>query len=222
MQTKNQIAIDGPAASGKSVVGKLLSKKLDYLFLDTGLMYRAATKIITESDILFSDLKNIKQLIKKASFELNSISHEPRLLVNSKDLTDSLKTSQIDKDVSTVSKIPEVREILVSHQRKIAKHTNIVMVGRDIGSIVLPNATLKIYLDASVEVRTNRRLNDSQQNFPHNDFDIIKRDLIQRDNSDSNREHSPLIIPKGSVVIDTSDLKITEVIDSILKELENL
>ena len=95
------------------------------------------------------------------------------------------------------------------------------MVGRDIGSVVLPDATLKIYLDASVEVRAKRRLNDNKQNFSPNDFDIIKLDLIQRDKTDSTREHSPLMIPNGSVVIDTSDLNINEVIESILMELKN-
>tara|TARA_Y100000817_G_scaffold313176_1_gene308695 strand:- start:5355 stop:6020 length:666 start_codon:yes stop_codon:yes gene_type:complete len=221
MFTKIQIAIDGPAASGKSVVGHLLSKKLDYLFLDTGLMYRAATKIISDHNLLLDDLENIKLLIKDSTFELVDNSGHPRLLVNSKDLTDSLKTIQIDRNVSTISKIPEVRNILVSHQRTIASNDNIVMVGRDIGSIVLPNANLKIYLDASVEVRAKRRLNDKKQNFSPNDFDIIKHDLIQRDKTDSTREHSPLMIPKGSIVIDTSDLNISEVIESILKELKN-
>ena len=106
MFTKIQIAIDGPAASGKSVVGHLLSKKLDYLFLDTGLMYRAATKIISDHNLLLDDLENIKLLIKESTFELVDHSGHPRLLVNSKDLTDSLKTIQIDRNVSTISKIP--------------------------------------------------------------------------------------------------------------------
>lgn len=221
MYTKIQISIDGPAASGKSAVGELLSKKLDYLFLDTGLMYRAATKIISDLNLFLDDLKNIKHSINNSSFELVTVSGQARLLVNSEDITDYLKTTEIDRNVSTISKIPEVREILVSHQRKIASHTNIVMVGRDIGSVVLPDATLKIYLDASVEVRAKRRLNDNKQIFSQNDFDIIRRDLIQRDKTDSTREHSPLMIPNGSVVIDTSDLNINEVIESILMELKN-
>tara|TARA_B100000401_G_C52809524_1_gene722959 strand:+ start:1187 stop:1843 length:657 start_codon:yes stop_codon:yes gene_type:complete len=216
---KTQITIDGPAASGKTSIGRKVSSHLHYSFLDTGLMYRAATWIVIKNEINILDKSKIVNAITNSNFSINSNLKEDSLIINNQNVISELRTSEIDKYVSQISKIGDVREVLVDQQRNIAELGNIVMVGRDIGSVVLPNAKIKIYLDASLEVRAQRRFEEIKQDTPLK-FEEIKQDLEKRDIIDSKREVSPLTIPKDAVVINTDQLTISQVVKKIISTVE--
>jgi len=216
---KTQISIDGPAASGKTSIGRKVSSHLNYSFLDTGLMYRAATWIVIKNEINILDKSKIVTAITNSNFSINSNLKEDSLIINNQNVISELRTPEIDKYVSQISKIGDVREVLVDQQRNIAELGNIVMVGRDIGSVVLPNAKIKIYLDASLEVRAQRRFEEIKQDTTLK-FKEIKQDLEKRDIIDSKREVSPLTIPKDAVVINTDQLTISQVVKKIISTVE--
>ena len=157
MNNNLQITIDGPAATGKTTVGKIVADQIGWRFLDTGLMYRAGTKVLLESNV---DLKNedaMVEIIRNSHIRLEYTNKETRIFVADSDVTESLRDDEVELKVSLVSKVLEIRDLMVLNQRQIAKSGPIVMVGRDIGSVVLPNASKKIYLDASAETRALRR-----------------------------------------------------------------
>ena len=203
------IAIDGPAASGKSAVGKLLADKLSYSFLDTGIMYRAVTYLVEEINMSPENASNYFKN-KQISISLSKLRNQ--IYYKNTDITDKLFTDKIDSKVSDYSKIKLVRENLVLQQKKISEGTNIVMVGRDIGTKVLPNSDLKVYLDASLEIRAQRRVKDQDELT----LEEVKKSLESRDVIDKNRDNSPLIIDKNAYVINTDKLDILEVVDQII------
>ena len=203
------IAIDGPAASGKSAVGKLLADKLSYNFLDTGIMYRAVTYLVEEINMSPENASNYFKN-KQISISLSKLRNQ--IFYKNSDITDKLFTDKIDSKVSDYSKIKLVRENLVLQQKKISEGTNIVMVGRDIGTKVLPNSDLKVYLDASLEIRAQRRVKDQDELT----LEEVKKSLESRDVIDKNRDNSPLIIDKNAYVINTDKLDILEVVDQII------
>ena len=203
------IAIDGPAASGKSAVGKLLAEKLSYSFLDTGIMYRAVTFLVEEINIT---PENASSFFKNTEISINLSNLKNQIFYKKTDITDKLFTDKIDSKVSDYSKIKLVRDNLVLEQKKISEGTNIVMVGRDIGTKVLPNSDLKIYLDASLDIRAQRRVKDQDVLT----IEEVKKSLESRDVIDKNRDNSPLIIDKNAYVINTDKLDILEVVDRII------
>jgi len=203
------IAIDGPAASGKSAVGKLLADKLSYSFLDTGIMYRAVTYLVEEINM---SPENASTYFKNKQISISLSKLRNQIFYKNADITDKLFTDKIDSKVSDYSKIKLVRENLVLQQKKISEGTNIVMVGRDIGTKVLPNSDLKIYLDASLEIRAQRRVKDQDELT----LKEVKKSLESRDVIDKNRDNSPLIIDKNAYVINTDKLDILEVVDQII------
>ena len=203
------IAIDGPAASGKSAVGKLLAEKLSYSFLDTGIMYRAVTYLVEEINIT---PEKASSYFKGTQITINLSNLRNQIFYKNNDITDKLFTDKIDSKVSDYSKIKLVRENLVLQQKKIAQATNIVMVGRDIGTKVLPKSDLKIYLDASLETRALRRVKDQTELT----IEEVKKSLESRDIIDKNRDNSPLIIDKNAYVINTDKLDISQVVDQII------
>ena len=206
------IAIDGPAASGKSAVGKKLSELLNYDFLDTGIMYRAVT-YISISELL--DPVLVSAYFAKSLLKVKLKGEKNKIYYKNKDITSFLFSDSVDKNVSDISKITRVRKNLVKEQINISKINNIVMVGRDIGTIVLPNSNLKIYLDASIDIRAKRR----SKELGLNSFDVEKK-IKLRDVVDSNRKNSPLTIDKDAHLINTDLLNIDEVVIKI-KELED-
>jgi cytidylate kinase len=216
---KSQISIDGPAASGKTSIGRKVSSHLKFRFLDTGLMYRAATWIVIKNNIDINNEFEIASSVTNSNFSINSNLKEDSLFIDSYNVISELRTSEIDKYVSQVSKILKVREILVNQQRSIAASGNIVMVGRDIGSVVLPNADIKIYLDASLEIRAKRRFEEVKGSTKLS-FKEIKQDLEKRDIIDSNRKISPLTIPEDATVVNTDNLTISQVIEKIISIVE--
>ncbi len=212
---KFQIAIDGPVASGKTAVGRGVSKALKWNFLDTGVIYRAATRSILDSGISFEEDSTIIETVKITSIEIESSQDSEKILINGIDKTSTLKTLEIDRAVSIISKIPEVRKELVRQQRNIASQGPIVMVGRDIGSVVLPEAALRVYLDANVEIRAKRRYEEQIASEDKLSLNEVKVDLEKRDLIDTQREDSPLSKDDFYTIIDTTLMNLEDVIDEI-------
>lgn len=207
------IAIDGPAASGKSAVGKKLSELINYDFLDTGIMYRAVT-YISISELL--DPVLVSAYFAKSLLQVKLKGEKNKIYYKNKDITSFLFSDSVDKYVSDISKITRVRKNLVKEQINISKINNIVMVGRDIGTIVLPNSNLKIYLDASIDIRAKRR----SKELGLNTLDVEKK-IKLRDVVDSNRKNSPLTIDKDAHLINTDLLNVDEVVIKIKELLED-
>ncbi|MEK6557922.1 MAG: (d)CMP kinase [Candidatus Margulisiibacteriota bacterium] len=205
------IAIDGPAASGKSTVARLLAEKLGILYVNSGFMYRAITYKCIEQNLFWpKDLEKIIALTKQTSFEIRSM----KMWIDGLDLSSVLTLPSVDNLVSIYSKIKGVREILVNKQRQIASTQAIVMDGRDIGTIVFPSATYKFYLDASVSVRASRRYYELLKLYPSQSFNlqVIEKEITNRDKLDSERVCSPLVKATDAIYIDTSNLNIDSVV----------
>ena len=209
------ISIDGPAASGKSAVGKILSLELKYNFLDTGIMYRAVTYI----SLLEKTTPEIAStFFKKRKLKLTTENSKNSLFYENKEITNSLYSKKIDSKVSDVSKKSIVRNNLVDFQRNLANEGNMVMVGRDISTVVLPNSNLKIFLRAGLDIRAIRRAKE----ISSIDINIIKKSILIRDQIDSTRKLSPLKIAKESFVIDTDELDLVGVVSEIKKLYEKI
>ena len=204
------IAIDGPAASGKSVVGKKLSELINYEFLDTGIMYRAVTYVSKTESI---DPILVSNYFKEKIIEVIFDDKNNKIYYKKNEITNSLFSDLVDTNVSEISKIIEVRRNLVIEQRKISESNNIVMVGRDIGTIVLPKSELKVYLDASIAVRAKRRSEELGL-----DSSDIEKKLKSRDITDSSRKNSPLRIDEDAHFINTDNLNIAQVV-MMIKDL---
>jgi CMP/dCMP kinase len=216
------VAIDGTAASGKSTTARGVAKALGFFYLDTGAMYRAVTyKIITEK-VDIKDINILKELLNRTTIEFRK-SNDGRNLIflDNIDITRQIRMPEIDAMVSPVSAIPEVREKMVAEQHRITQDKNIVVEGRDIGSVVFPNADIKFYLDCSLDERTIRR--ERQLHRKSNDVsaDKIKTNLAQRDQIDSSRETSPLKQTPDAVYLDTTNLTINEEIQFVVDAVKN-
>lgn len=215
---KINIAFDGPAASGKSEISKRVAKKLGYLYIDTGAMYRAITLLAAKKGVLNSK----QELIAVA--EQNRITLKPAdtlkgytVEIAGEDVTDDLTSSIVNENVSAVSKIPEVRALLVAQQQQIAKDGGTVMAGRDITTVVIPDAELKIYLDASVEERAKRRYNEMRATGEDVKYEAVLESLKRRDKIDSERDVSPLKIAPDAKIVDSDNKGIEEVVAIVLK-----
>lgn len=212
------IAIDGPAGAGKSTIAKLVAQKLSMIYIDTGAMYRAFTYALIKKEVDFKDLKAVISLLDQTDIDFK----EDRIFLNNLDVSDVIRSKDVTSNVSEVSAIIEVREKLVSMQRKIASEKNSVLDGRDIGTVVFPDADLKIFLIASVKVRATRRYNEVVSYDINADINEIEKSIEQRDFYDSNREASPLKKADDAIEIDTSNLTINEVVDEILTLLKGI
>jgi len=206
------IAIDGPAGSGKSTTAKLLARKLNFLYLDTGAMYRAITLYFIDNSVDLEIKSNIIEKLEKLDLEIN-FSKVFEIFVNKKNVTDLIRNSVIDKRVSQVSKIKIVREKLVSIQRKLSSKKNIVVEGRDIGSKVFPDADFKFFLTADVNERAKRRQNDNQ--YKNKNLKNLIKEIEKRDMLDSLRDISPLIKVNDAVEIDTTLMTIENQVQKI-------
>tara|TARA_B100000700_G_scaffold303738_1_gene375645 strand:+ start:2002 stop:2688 length:687 start_codon:yes stop_codon:yes gene_type:complete len=212
------IAIDGPAVSGKSSVGKAVASSLGYKFLDTGLMYRAATWNTVQLDIDISDHNAVVSATRAMQIAITAVSeHENSIVVNGEDVTQHLHAVTVDASVSAISAINGVREIMVSQQRSLASNGCIVIVGRDIGTFVVPDAKLKIYLTATAQTRATRRYQDFCAAGLDVKFEEILQSMEQRDLADSSRENSPLRPADDAEVVDTDDMTMYQVVDRIIE-----
>ena len=217
MPKVSTIAIDGPAASGKTVVGRLVSVRLGFQFLDTGLMYRAVTLAAIQQSTPFSDDVALATLAGETEIAITDTPDGTRVVVNSEDVTDSLRDAKVEAAVSQVSAVAGVRAVLVAKQRDMAEAGSIVMAGRDIGTVVLANADIKVYLQASAEERAKRRGLEKSGAKDKALAGAVQKDLEARDKQDSQRTASPLRPANDAHIIQTDGLSIEQVVAEILQ-----
>jgi cytidylate kinase len=218
------IAIDGPAGSGKSTIGKLLAEHLDYLYFDTGVMYRAVTLAVINQGIDIENELMVSSLAENLEIDLQiptlKDGRDCDILMEGQDVTWDIRSPEVDAKVSIVSAYPRVRQALSEKQRRIGLQGRVVMMGRDIGTVVLPEADLKVYLDASLEERAGRRYHERIQRGEDVDYDSILVMLRERDRIDSTRKYAPLKPADDSIVVDTDGMTIQQVFATILKLAE--
>lgn len=214
MANKNVIAIDGPVASGKTTVGEMLSIRLEYRFLDTGMMYRGLAWQALQQGIDFSDEAVLSALARRLNISPTCGSN--KVIVNGSLLAEELRTPQVEIYTSRVAQVLSVRRAMVDQQRRIAGQGDIVIVGRDIGTVVSPDADLKVYLIASPQERARRRLLQTRNNSEPADYEQILLDLEERDKTDSQRTHSPLRAASDAWLVDTDGLDAEQVVQKVL------
>jgi cytidylate kinase len=214
------VAIDGPAGSGKSTSAKLVAQKLGFLYIDTGAMYRAITYLAIKNNIL-DDEKKITESARQSSIVLEFIDGETKVLLNGENVSKEIRSPEVNNLVSEVSKIKELRVVLVKKQREMGgQKDGVVMEGRDIATVVFPDADVKIFLTASINQRTERRAKEFQANGTEIPFDSIRQNLEKRDKIDSSRDASPLTKAPDAVEIDTSEITIENQVNLILEEVK--
>lgn len=211
------IAFDGPAGSGKSTIAKIISEKLGITYLDTGAMYRAVTLYFLENNVDFNDENQVEINLEKIELEFIN----DKLYLNNKDVSVQIREKNVNDNVSFVSAIRIVREKMVDLQRKMSGKKSVVLDGRDIGTVVFPNADYKFYITASVDVRARRRYEEElEKGISNLSFDEVKKSMENRDYIDSNREVTPLKKADDAIEIDTSDMSIDEVLEKILSYIK--
>lgn len=218
------IAVDGPAASGKSTIGGLLAGRLGYLYFDTGALYRAITWLALERGLAIGDEEAIVALAQVAQITITKPTvqdgRQYTVYADSRDITWEIRSPEVDVQVSPVSAYPGVREALKADQRQIGEEGQVVMVGRDIGTVILPHADLKIYLDASLEVRAQRRYREILARGEEASYEDVLADMRRRDDIDSHRLAAPLKPAQDAIIIDTDHLSIEEVWGQVMELLE--
>lgn len=212
------ITIDGPAGCGKSTLAKALAKKLGILYIDTGATYRAAALAAKMHGIDETSPEEVAELTERSKIELCGEPDNLRILLDGKDVSDEIRTPEVSDLASRISTLPRVRRALVNLQRRIAEGTDAVLEGRDTGSVVFPDAELKIYLDASSEERAKRRADDWEDALG---IEKIEAEITRRDRRDSTRADSPLTIADGAVIIDSTVTAPEEVLGRVLEELRS-
>lgn len=218
-EQKYIIAIDGGVATGKSTIAKAVAKELNFVYINTGDMYRAVTLYFVQNNIEITD-ENIVSNINDIKITFRLEDNNVITILNGEDVTEKLHSANISKLVPLVAKVKIVREKMVELQREFAKNNSIVMDGRDIASVVFPNATLKIFLTASLDERARRRKSDLEKRGEYIDIDILKNDILKRDKIDMEREESPLIKVEDAVVIDTTGHNISDDVNTITELLK--
>ena len=223
--TASTITIDGPAASGKSTIGQSLAQYLGYLYFDTGAMYRAATWVALQRAVMIEDEAAVTALAESLHIDVLPPTvddgRQYTVLADGEDVTWAIRRPEVDAAVSRVSAYRGVRQAMVRQQRRVAAAGRVVMVGRDIGSVVLPDADLKIYLDATAEERARRRWQEQQERGEASAQGEILALMRQRDQIDSQRAISPLRVPDGALVVDTTGLSLEQVLERILAHIGN-
>ncbi|MDR2277456.1 MAG: (d)CMP kinase [Vagococcus sp.] len=222
MNKKIQIAIDGPASAGKSTVAKILAKKNGYIYCDTGAMYRALTLAAINNKIDMNSEEALMSLLSQLSISFTQEKDGQHVHLNEKDVTNEIRSNDVTNSVSKVSAYKTIREEMVIRQQKFADSSSIVMDGRDIGTVVLPNADLKIFLVASVTERAERRYKENLSKGIESDFEKLKQEIADRDHYDSTRKNSPLVQAEDAILVDTSGLTIDEVVEKIEKLMKTL
>ncbi len=217
VEKKTAVAIDGPAGSGKSTVAKLIAKELNFIYVDTGAMYRAVGLYCLDNNV---DVKNpdiVAEKMPDIDIKLRFLNNKQYIYLNGVDVTETIRSQKIAEYASAVATIPQVRDALVKIQRETGKTDNIIMDGRDVGTNVLPNADVKIYLDADAAERAKRRCSELEEKGQPNSFYKVLDEIIKRDKQDKEREYNPLTVAEDAVVIDTTNMDIEQVKNEILK-----
>ena len=213
MKKNISVAIDGPSAAGKSTIAKMVAKKENFIYIDTGAMYRCVAYYCLTQKIDLNDEKAVEQAIEHIQIRLTP---DNKVYLNDEDVSNQIRQDQVSLGASCVSKYQAVRSFLVDEQRKMAKAGNVILDGRDIGTVVLPNADLKIYQIASVETRAKRRYLENLERSLDADLETIKKEIEERDYQDTHREISPLKKAEDAIELDTSSLTLEEVVEQVL------
>lgn len=217
MEKQISIAIDGPVGAGKSTIARMVAKKLNIIYVDTGAMYRAVGLYATRLGKDTKNFEDIKSIIDEVELDVKLSNKGQLIFLNGENVTDLIRTPEISMAASNVSAVPEVREKMVSIQRKLADSKSVVMDGRDIGTVVLPNATTKIYLIADLDVRTERRYKELLKKGQNVTFEEVRNDIVERDNNDMSRAASPLKKADDAVELDTTSLNLDEVVTKLIE-----
>ena len=218
---KYALAIDGPSGAGKSSIAKSLSKKLGIIYVDTGAIYRTVGLYVYRQGIDSKDSANIISALKDITIKISYMDNAQHIFLNSEDVSERIRTEIISKYASDVSAIPEVRSFLLSLQRDMAKENSVIMDGRDIGTVVLPDAEIKIYLTASAEVRAERRFKELLAKGENVTFESVLESINQRDKNDSSRATAPLKAADDAIILDNSDLTAEETLNKFIEIIES-
>ena len=217
MNTKKiAIAIDGPAGAGKSSISKVVANELGYLYIDTGAMYRGVTWAVLDSHVDVNNQKEVEALLPSLDLTLEPTASACKVYVKGQDVTDLIRQQQINENVSIIASYKGVREYLVERQQAMAAVGGVILDGRDIGSVVLPKAELKIYLTASVDARAKRRWLEVQGTSNEQPLEDIKKNVESRDEMDKNRDESPLVCVEDAIIVDSSNMTFDETVEHIL------
>lgn len=214
------IAIDGHSSCGKSSLAKELAKRMNYTYIDSGAMYRAITYFFIKNDIDINDKDEISQALSKIKIEFKNVNGVVNTFLNGENIEEQIRSIEVANYVSKIAEIPEIRKNLVAQQQAMGKEKGIIMDGRDIGTVVFPNAELKIFLTASQDVRTQRRLAEMKAKNIQITYEDVRDNLLKRDKIDSERSDSPLKQAQDAILIDNSALSIDDVADLIEKKVE--
>jgi len=216
------LTIDGPAASGKSTTARIIANKLHWLYLDTGAMYRAMAVKILRNNIALDDSVSIGKTADETEISIKQTKNGMKVFLDQEDITNKIRTPEIDRAVGPVCEVPQVRKVLVSLQRKIGSKGNIVAEGRDMGTVVFPKADLKIFLIASLPSRAERRRKDMKKMGLEISKKALRQEIQKRDKRDASRAHSPLKKAEDSIVLDTTHLSITQQVEFILNKINEV
>lgn len=217
------VAVDGPAGSGKSTITKMVAKSLGFNYVDTGAMYRALTYNFLSNGLDELEEEKIKELLSRTEFRVEYVDGIQYVYINDVEVSDKIRTAEVSKYTSLFAKSPAVRDFLIETQRNLANTNNIIMDGRDIASVVLPNADVKIFLTASVEERARRRVLDfERQGIENVDFEKVKEDIKARDWQDENRDIAPLVKVESATLLDTTNLTIDEVVEKMAELVKSI
>jgi cytidylate kinase len=213
------IAIDGPSGAGKSTLGRMIARTLNLLYLDTGAMYRAAALAVLRAGVSTKDPEAVASVVARANISLAGDPDSLRVTLDGRDVSEEIRTEEVSQSASVISTIPEVRRTLVQRQREMGASGGVVLDGRDIGTVVFPEADVKFFLTARPEARAQRRYDEERVRAPAATFEQTLEDINQRDRRDSTRETSPLAIADDAIVLDSTELSIEEVFERMMNAI---
>ncbi len=216
MEKQISIAIDGPVGAGKSTIARMVAKKLNIIYVDTGAMYRTVGLYVIRKGLDPTEFDDVRSVIDEIELDVELTDRGQLIFLNGENVTDLIRTPEISMAASNVSAVPEVREKMVNIQRNLADSKSVVMDGRDIGTVVLPNASTKIYLSADLDVRAERRYKELINKGQSVTFDEVKEDIIKRDRNDMFRATSPLKKADDAIELDTTNLNLDQVVERLI------